>query len=109
MKPTAILVNTSRGPVVDEKALVLALQQGAIAAAGLDVFEEEPEMAEGLAELDNVVVLPHIASASRDTRNEMARMCAENAAHHAKLKVAPNCVNAEVYESEAYKRRLARL
>ena len=105
MKPTAYLVNTARGPIVDEKALVEALREGRIAGAGLDVFEDEPAMAEGLKELDNVVVLPHIASASRDTRNKMARMCAENAAAHARRERAPNCVNPEVYETEAYRRR----
>ena len=77
-----------------------------IAGAGLDVFEDEPAMAPGLAELDNVVVLPHIASASRDTRNKMATMCAENAAAHSRRERAPNCVNPEVYESEAYRRRV---
>jgi phosphoglycerate dehydrogenase-like enzyme len=106
MKSTAYLINTARGPIVDEKALVTALREGKIAGAGLDVFEDEPAMAPGLAELDNVVVLPHIASASRDTRNKMATMCAENAAAHARRERAPNCVNPEVYESEAYRRRV---
>jgi glyoxylate reductase len=105
MKPTAYLVNTARGPIVDEKALVTALRQGKIAGAGLDVFEDEPAIAPGLADLDNVVILPHIASASRDTRNRMAAMCAENAAAHARRERAPNCVNPEVYETEAYRRR----
>ena len=106
MKPTAYLINTSRGPVVDEKALVEALRKGIIAGGALDVFENEPEMAPGLAELDNVVVVPHIASASRDTRNRMATQCAENAVALLKGEKAPNCVNPEVYESEAYRRRL---
>jgi glyoxylate reductase len=106
MKPTAYLINTARGPIVDERALVEALRRRQIAGAALDVFEAEPEMAPGLAELDNVVVLPHIASASRDTRNKMARMCAENALAHLEGRRAPNCVNPEVYESEAYRRRL---
>jgi lactate dehydrogenase-like 2-hydroxyacid dehydrogenase len=105
MKPTAILVNTARGPIVDEKALVEALREGKIAGAGLDVFEDEPAMAEGLAELPNVVVLPHIASATRDTRNRMAVICAENAAAHARRERAPNCVNPEVYQTDAYRRR----
>jgi glyoxylate reductase len=105
MKRDAYLINTARGPIVDENALVAALRERRIAGAGLDVFEEEPVMAPGLAELDNVVVLPHIASASRDTRNKMATICAENARAHAKLERAPNCVNPEVYETEAYRRR----
>jgi glyoxylate reductase len=105
MKSTAYLINTARGPILDEKALVTALREGKIAGAGLDVFEDEPAMAPGLADLDNVVILPHIASASRDTRNKMATMCAENAHAHARLERAPNCVNPEVYETEAYRRR----
>jgi lactate dehydrogenase-like 2-hydroxyacid dehydrogenase len=108
MKKTAYLVNTSRGPVVDERALVSALRDGEIAGAGLDVFEDEPEMAPGLAELDNVIVVPHIASASRDTRNKMATMCAENAVAILRHEKAPNCVNPEVYEAEAYRDRKAR-
>lgn len=109
MKTSAYLINTARGPIVDEAALVVALREGKIAGAGLDVFEKEPSMAPGLAELDSVVVLPHIASASRDTRNKMATLCAENAAAHLRLEPAPNCVNPEVYDTEAYRRRVARL
>jgi lactate dehydrogenase-like 2-hydroxyacid dehydrogenase len=105
MKRTAYLINTARGPIVDEKALVEALREGRIAGAGLDVFEDEPAMADGLADLENVVILPHIASASRDTRNKMATMCAENAVAHTRRERAPNCVNPEVYETEAYRRR----
>lgn len=78
MKPTAILVNTSRGSVVDEAALVTALQAGAIRGAGLDVFENEPRLAPGLTELDNVILTPHTASATEETRQAMSRLAAEN-------------------------------
>ena len=78
MKPSAYLINTSRGPVIDEAALVEALRNGTIRGAGLDVFEREPELEEGLAELRNAVVTPHIASASEETRNKMSEMVAEN-------------------------------
>jgi glyoxylate reductase len=108
MKSSAYLINTARGPIVDEQALVEALRDGEIAGAGLDVFEEEPKMAPGLSALDNVVVLPHVASASRATRNKMATMCAENASAHARLERAPNCVNPEVYDTEAYGKRVSR-
>jgi glyoxylate reductase len=108
MKTTAYLINTARGPIVDEKALVTALREGKIAGAGLDVFEDEPSMAPGLVDLDNVVILPHIASASRDTRNKMATMCASNAAAHARRERAPNCVNPEVYATAAYRRRVSK-
>lgn len=106
MKPTACLLNVSRGPVVDEKALVTALNEGEIGGAALDVYEEEPAMAPGLAEAPNVVLVPHIGSASRDTRGKMASMAAENALAHLRRKPAPNCVNPEVYDTEAYRRRV---
>ena len=79
MKPTAVLVNTARGPVVDEKALVRALREGEIFAAGLDVFEHEPAVEPGLLELPNAFLLPHVGSAEAGTRAGMARMAAENA------------------------------
>lgn len=78
MKPTAFLVNTSRGPVIDEVALTAALQVGAIAGAALDVFEFEPKLARGLVNLQNVILTPHIASASVDARNQMAEIAAKN-------------------------------
>ncbi|PIR41527.1 MAG: D-glycerate dehydrogenase [Candidatus Yanofskybacteria bacterium CG10_big_fil_rev_8_21_14_0_10_46_23] len=78
MKKTAFLVNTSRGPVIDEVALVQALKNNQIRGAALDVFENEPELAEGLAELDNVIITPHIASGTEETRDKMSIMAAEN-------------------------------
>lgn len=78
MKPSAYLVNSSRGPVIDEAALVAALKAGTIRGAALDVFEHEPALAPGLAELDNVVLTPHIASATDRARDEMARLAADN-------------------------------
>ncbi|MCV2488188.1 D-glycerate dehydrogenase [Geodermatophilus sp. YIM 151500] len=78
MKPTAILVNTARGPIVDESALVDALRRGEIAGAGLDVFEDEPRVHPALLEMDSVVVLPHIASAGRATRDAMGRLAVDN-------------------------------
>ncbi len=78
MKKTAYLINTSRGAVIDEAALVKILQEKVIAGAALDVFENEPQLAEGLAGLDNVVLTPHIASASVETRSKMAEMASQN-------------------------------
>jgi glyoxylate reductase len=78
MKPTAVLINTSRGPVVDERALAEALRDGVIAAAGLDVYEREPAVEPLLLELENVVLLPHVASASEKTRTRMAVRAAQN-------------------------------
>lgn len=78
MKPSAVLVNTARGPIVDEAALAAALRSGAIWAAGLDVFEREPEVHADLLELDSAVLLPHIASASIPTRLAMAQLAVDN-------------------------------
>lgn len=99
MKDSAYLINTARGPVIDEQALVQALREGKIAGAGLDVFENEPALAPGLAELDNVVIPPHIASATRDTRGAMARIAAENVLAALGGKKPPTIVNPETWKS----------
>ena len=78
MKKGSILINTARGPVVDEKALVQVLKHGPLAGAGLDVYEHEPQVHPELLKMKNVVLLPHIGSATTETRNEMARMVARN-------------------------------
>ena len=96
MKPTAILINTARGPIVDEKALVQALQSKTIAGAGLDVFENEPAVEPELLAMENVVLLPHIASASLKTRTLMATMASENIVAHYKGERPPNILNPEV-------------
>ena len=98
MKPTAILINTARGPIVDEKALVRALQSKTIAAAGLDVFENEPAVEPELLSMENAVLLPHIASASLKTRTLMATMASDNIVAHYKGERPPNIVNPEVLE-----------
>ncbi|HLJ32633.1 MAG TPA: D-glycerate dehydrogenase [Ktedonobacteraceae bacterium] len=96
MKPTAILINTARGPIVDEKALVRALQNSTIAGAGLDVFENEPEVEPELVTMENVVILPHIASASLKTRTLMATMASDNIVAHFHGERPPNILNPEV-------------
>ncbi len=96
MKPSAMLINTARGPIVDEKALVRALQNGTIAGAGLDVFEHEPVVEPELLSMENVVLLPHIASASLHTRTLMATMAAHNIAAHVRGERPPNILNPEV-------------
>ncbi len=99
MKPTAFLINTARGKVVDQKALYRALKEGWIAGAGLDVFEQEPISPDDpLLKLDNVVLAPHAASASHETRSKMAEMVADNLIAFLNGKVPPNLVNREVVD-----------
>ena len=96
MKSTAYLINASRGPVIDEKALTEALKEKKIAGAALDVYEKEPATYPGLTELENVVLLPHLGSATQETRNKMAEMAADNAIAALSGETPPNLVNAEV-------------
>ena len=96
MKSTAHLINASRGPVVDEMALIRALREKRIAGAGLDVYEHEPTLSHGLADLENVVLLPHIGSASTETRTKMAVTAAQNCIAALKGERPPNLVNPEV-------------
>ncbi len=96
MKSSAILINTARGPIIDEKALARALQAKTIAAAGLDVFENEPAVEPELLALENVVLLPHIASASLKTRTLMATMASDNLAAHYHGQRPPNILNPEI-------------
>lgn len=95
MKPSATLINASRGPVVDEKALVNALKTGQIAGAGLDVYEDEPNLAPGLADLDNVTLLPHVGSATLETRTKMAQLAADNLLAGLRGEIPPNCLNCD--------------
>jgi glyoxylate reductase len=97
MKKTTVLINTSRGPVIDEVALVKALKEGEIWGAGLDVFEWEPDLAEGLKDLPNVVICPHIASATIGTRTQMGMIAVENILAAQRGELPPSCLNPEVY------------
>lgn len=96
MKKTAVLINACRGPVVDERALLEALQEKQIWAAGLDVFENEPEIIPGLTKLDNVVVVPHIASATTETRINMGKIAVNNVIKVLNGQPPDTCVNLEV-------------
>lgn len=95
MKPGSYLINTSRGRVVDEDALVRALKDGHLAGAGLDVYEREPQIARGLTDLNNVVLAPHIGSASYETRRKMSIMVGKNILAAFEGKLPPNCINPE--------------
>ncbi|MFN2146172.1 MAG: 2-hydroxyacid dehydrogenase, partial [Anaerolineales bacterium] len=98
MKPSAILINTARGPVVDPDALYTALKEGQIARAALDVTEPEPVPADHpLLTLDNLIIAPHIASASQATRGKMAAMAVDNLLAGLAGEQLPNCVNPQVY------------
>jgi len=98
MKPTAVLVNSSRGPVVDEAALADALESGQIFAAGLDVFENEPEVHPKLLELENAVVIPHLGSATVDTRDAMGNLAVDNVFAALEETRPPTILNPEVLD-----------
>ena len=95
MKKSAYLINTSRGPIVDEQALVRALRDGTIRGAALDVFENEPALSPGLAELENVILTPHTASATEETRQAMAELAAKNIIEALEGRPPPNLVKAQ--------------
>jgi glyoxylate reductase len=99
MKPTAYLVNTARGPIVDEQALVQALKERRIAGAGLDVFEHEPRPHPDLLKMDNVVFTPHTGSAVRELRESMANVVVDNILALIEGKRPPNCYNPEIYSA----------
>ena len=99
LKPTSILVNTSRGQVVDQEALYKALKSGQIAYAAIDVSEVEPiPMDDPLLTLENIIIAPHMASASTATRTKIATMAAANLVAGLQGKMLPNCVNPEVFK-----------
>lgn len=101
MKKTAILINTSRGPIIRETALIKALKEHWIFGAGLDVYENEPKISKELRNLTNVVLQPHTGSATLETRTKMALMAAENLRIGLQGGVPPNCVNKEVFHTRA--------
>ncbi|MBI2063637.1 MAG: D-glycerate dehydrogenase [Candidatus Yanofskybacteria bacterium] len=92
MKPSAYLINTSRGPIIDEKALALSLSKGLIRGAAIDVFENEPDITPELKELDNIIMTPHIASATQETRDKMAELAATNIIEALEGRTPPNLV-----------------
>lgn len=101
MKKTAVLINASRGPVVDEAALVEALRTKEIQGAGLDVFEDEPTLAPGLTQLENVVIVPHIASATTETRLKMGEIAVRNIVNVLNGGAPDTCVNPQVLKTPA--------
>lgn len=105
MKRSAFLINASRGPVVDEKALVEALRKGEIAGAGLDVFEEEPKVSPELMEMENVLLLPHIGSATVETREKMAQVAVNNIIAVIRGEIPPSIVNPEIYTADSSDQR----
>lgn len=96
MKPASYLINTSRGPVVDEQMLVEALREGKIGGAGLDVYENEPALTPGLTELENVILLPHVGSGTHETRVKMGSLAVENLIAGMEGRTPPNLVNPDV-------------
>ena len=95
MKKTACLINTARGPVVDEAALARALQSGEIFAAGLDVYEDEPNVHPELLKCENAILIPHLGSATQETRGKMAHIAAENIVARLSGEMPPSCINPE--------------
>ncbi|MEF8847989.1 MAG: D-glycerate dehydrogenase [Candidatus Thermoplasmatota archaeon] len=98
MKKSAVLVNTSRGGVIDEKVLIKALEEKWFFSAGLDVYEDEPKIPERLKKLDNVILQPHAGSATYETRSKMAEMAAKNMNIGLEGRRPPNCVNGEIFK-----------
>ncbi|MBI2070637.1 MAG: D-glycerate dehydrogenase [Elusimicrobia bacterium] len=99
MKPGSYLINTARGPIIDEKALVAVLKSRRLAGAALDVYEDEPRLAPGLAKLPNVVLSPHLGSATVETRLKMAEAAAGNLLDFFARRTPPNCVNPEILKN----------
>jgi glyoxylate reductase len=99
MKPTAFIVNTARGPIVDEKALVRVLSEKRIAGAGLDVYENEPHVEPELIRMQNVVLTPHLGSAVTELRESMASMVVDNIIAVLEGRRPPNCWNPEIYNA----------
>lgn len=97
MKRTAFLINTSRGPIIDEKALVQALTEGRLAGAGLDVYEHEPKIERALLTMNNVVLTPHLGSAVMELRERMAHVVVDNIAAIIEDRMPPNCINPAVF------------